>query len=88
MRAAKSELTEDIAPAGLSVRGADWGEMHVTWETHRDSHDLTPVFKGLPDDLCSTPHWGYVIRGGSAMTPAMDQHHPRCHACPGGTASR
>lgn len=22
-----------------------------------------PLFKGLPDDQCQCPHWGYMIRG-------------------------
>ena len=22
-----------------------------------------PLFKGLPDDACQSPHWGYVISG-------------------------
>jgi hypothetical protein len=26
-------------------------------------HDARALFKGLPDDLCQCPHWGYVIRG-------------------------
>lgn len=25
--------------------------------------DATPLMKGLPDDSCSCPHWGYVIKG-------------------------
>jgi hypothetical protein len=25
--------------------------------------DFTPLFKGLPGDLCQCPHWGYVIAG-------------------------
>jgi hypothetical protein len=25
--------------------------------------DLTPLLRGLPDDQCPSPHWGYVIRG-------------------------
>jgi hypothetical protein len=25
--------------------------------------DATPLLKGLPDDACSCPHWGYVLRG-------------------------
>ena len=23
--------------------------------------DATPLLKGLPDDACSCPHWGYVL---------------------------
>jgi hypothetical protein len=25
--------------------------------------DATPLLKGLPDDSCQCPHWGYVLRG-------------------------
>ncbi|WP_426998449.1 hypothetical protein [Pseudarthrobacter sp. N5] len=25
--------------------------------------DVTPFYRGLPEDLCQSPHWGYVIRG-------------------------
>jgi hypothetical protein len=25
--------------------------------------DFTPMFKGLPDDACQCPHWGYVLKG-------------------------
>jgi hypothetical protein len=25
--------------------------------------DATPMMKGLPDDSCSCPHWGYVLKG-------------------------
>ena len=25
--------------------------------------DLRPATKGLPDDLCQCPHWGYVLKG-------------------------
>ena len=25
--------------------------------------DPAPLFKGLPDDRCQCPHWGYVLKG-------------------------
>ena len=25
--------------------------------------DLSPLFKGLPNDRCQCPHWGFVIKG-------------------------
>jgi AraC-like ligand binding domain len=25
--------------------------------------DGTPLLKGLPDDSCQCPHWGYVVKG-------------------------
>lgn len=35
----------------------------VEFSTFREDADGTPVFKGLPDDRCQSPHWGYVVRG-------------------------
>src|SRR5271169_466542 len=29
---------------------------------HQDM-DLAPMLKGLPDDRCPCPHWGYVFKG-------------------------
>jgi hypothetical protein len=29
---------------------------------HQDA-DLAPMLKGLPDDLCPCPHWGYMFKG-------------------------
>jgi hypothetical protein len=31
-------------------------------EFHQDI-DATPLLKGLPDDRCQCPHWGYVMTG-------------------------
>lgn len=30
--------------------------------------DITPLLKGLEDDLCQAPHWGYVIEGELTVT--------------------
>ena len=35
----------------------------VNFVEFREDIDATPLFKGLPDDRCQCPHWGYVIRG-------------------------
>jgi hypothetical protein len=32
-------------------------------ETFDQAGDFTPMYQGLPDDLCQSPHWGYVIKG-------------------------
>ncbi len=29
----------------------------------REDIDATPLMKGLPDDRCQCPHWGYVVSG-------------------------
>jgi len=35
----------------------------VNFVTIRQDSDLAPMFKGLPDDRCSCPHWGFVFKG-------------------------
>ena len=37
----------------------------VNFTSVREDIDLTPLMKGLPDDRCQCPHWGYVIKGGA-----------------------
>jgi hypothetical protein len=35
----------------------------VQFLTANQDLDGTPLMKGLPDDRCSSPHWGYVFNG-------------------------
>lgn len=35
----------------------------VNFTSYRENIDATPLMKGLPDDRCQCPHWGYVISG-------------------------
>jgi hypothetical protein len=35
----------------------------VEFTSFREDADATPLFKGLPDDRCQSPHWGYVLKG-------------------------
>ena len=39
------------------------GGYTVGFETFREDADAAPLMKGLPDDRCQSPHWGYVVRG-------------------------
>lgn len=50
------------APEG-SVRVIEWGGMNVELGAFTTDIDAEPFFKGLPDDRCQCPHWGYVIKG-------------------------
>jgi hypothetical protein len=34
----------------------------------REDIDLAPLLKGLPDDRCTCPHWGYVVAGQVTFT--------------------
>ena len=35
----------------------------VNFVSIREEMDLAPMLKGLPDDRCQCPHWGYVFKG-------------------------
>jgi len=35
----------------------------IGFESIEEAADFTPLYRGLPDDLCQSHHWGYVIEG-------------------------
>ncbi len=39
------------------------GEYTVNFVEFREDVDATPLLRGLPDDRCQCPHWGYVVKG-------------------------
>jgi hypothetical protein len=44
-------------------RHEDIGGYTVNFVSFRQDVDTTPLLKGLPDDSCPCPHWGYVLKG-------------------------
>ena len=44
-------------------RAEDLDGYTVNFVTFRQDIDHGPFLKGLPDDQCQCPHWGYVIKG-------------------------
>lgn len=44
-------------------RAEDLAGYTVNFVGFREDIDATPLYKGLPDDRCQCPHWGYVIKG-------------------------
>ena len=41
---------------------AEWGKLTIDFSKFPPSN-LAPLLKGLPDDLCQCPHWGYLFKG-------------------------
>ena len=39
------------------------GGMSVAYLEIPAATDFTPLFEGLPDNMCIAPHWGYIIDG-------------------------
>ena len=53
---------QEIAP-GYASRFADWGGMTVAFEHAVAGQDASAMVKGLRDDRCQAPHWGYLLSG-------------------------
>lgn len=39
------------------------GGYTVGFESYSEDSDPAGLFKGLPDDRCQSPHWGFVLSG-------------------------
>jgi len=70
MRASRDELPLLFGAEPAAVRGADWGGLRALIVSLPAGTDLGPLLKGLPNDRCSCPHWGYMIRGRMRITYA------------------
>jgi hypothetical protein len=46
------------------------GDMTVAFVRARKGVDLRPALKGLADDRCQCPHWGYILKGTVRMHTA------------------
>ena len=44
-------------------RNEDLDGYTVNFVTFDADVDGTPLLKGMPDDNCTCPHWGYVLKG-------------------------
>ena len=51
----------DLGP--MSTRSGELAGYTVEFTSFHEDADGTPVFQGLPDDRCQSPHWGYVLSG-------------------------
>jgi cupin domain len=72
-KASKATASESMTLEGYEGHFEHFdGGYSVGFETYTTDADLAPLFKGLPDDRCQCPHWGYVIRGKVKFTFADD----------------
>ena len=63
MRLSGTEAPAFMDTPGATIRWADWGGMRCVQVALGAGTDLGPLLKGLPDDHCPVPHWGYVLQG-------------------------
>ena len=61
--ASREELPLQEVVPGYSTRLADWGGITVGFEKAHKGQDASAMLRGLPDDRCQAPHWGYLFSG-------------------------
>ena len=59
----REEVPIVIEGDGVEVRLRDEEGLSVGFVHLPAGADLRPATKGLPDDLCPCPHWGYMLKG-------------------------
>ena len=63
-KVSRQTASETVAIEGLDVRLEHLeGGYSVCFESHTADADLAGLFRGLADDRCQLPRWGYVLRG-------------------------
>lgn len=70
-KASKETASEQTTVEGYEGHFESFeGGWTVGFEAYSEDTDLSPFFKGLPDDQCQCPHMGYVIKGKVAYLSA------------------
>ena len=69
-RASKTTAARTASGPGYEGRFDELGDYTVAFEHFTDGGDMAPLFRGLPDDRCQTPHWGVVLKGRLTFTYA------------------
>jgi hypothetical protein len=69
MPKASKDSASKVEDMGVMVgHYEELGGYTVGFETFREDADAAPLMKGLPDDRCQSPHWGYVVSGAVTFT--------------------
>lgn len=75
MKQAKQDIPVRIdSPAAVARQQPDFGDatnygkFGAEYFTLAEGTDITSLLEGLKDDLCQSPHWGYVVSGALTVT--------------------
>lgn len=63
MRTLIEGMPLEMQAGDIVTRASECGEVLARHIQLPPGVDFTPLFKGLPGDLCQCPHWGYVLAG-------------------------
>jgi hypothetical protein len=80
MKIAKADVPERINVPGAIARqelnfgdATGYGKLAGEYFSLKAGTDIAPLLKGLENDLCQAPHWGYLIEGEVTLTYADGQ---------------
>ena len=62
-KVSKDSTAEPIEGLGFEGRYGETEGYTIGFERYSEHSDMTPLFAGLPDDRCQSPHWGFVFKG-------------------------
>lgn len=75
MHVSKTDIPERINVPGAIARqvvdfgdASGYGKIAGEYFSLGAGTDIAPLLKGLEDDLCQSPHWGYVMEGEVTVT--------------------
>ncbi len=64
MKIKKEDIPVIMEAPGMVMRKlSGLGNMDVNYHELPKGLDFTPLLKGLPNDMCHCPHWGYILQG-------------------------
>lgn len=65
----KIDVPGAVARQALNFGDAsDYGKIAGEYFSLGKGTDIAPLLKGLENDLCQSPHWGYLIEGEVTVT--------------------
>lgn len=62
-KASKQSAPQVESMEGFEGRYQEMDGYTVGFESYSQDSDPAPLFQGLPDDRCQSPHWGVVLKG-------------------------
>jgi hypothetical protein len=69
-KVSKESATQGGEFGPVTDRADQLGDYTVNFTSFREPVDGTPLLRGLVDDRCQCPHWGYVLSGRIAFVYA------------------
>lgn len=63
MRYSFQEMPLEMELGEIEIHAFEGGDVYARFIDLPAGTDFTPLFVGLPDDLCQSAHYGYIVEG-------------------------